>query len=291
MKPFLKWAGGKRWLVSRHPELFEVPMKRYIEPFLGSGAVFFDLEPENAIISDQNSALTNVYDCFRSRWWEVDARLRVHARKHSEQYYYRVRNANFENRYDQAAQLLYLNRTCWNGLYRENLRGQFNVPKGTKDQVLFPDDDFQGLGRLLKRAEISCSDFEHQINRAKPGDFVFVDPPYTVKHNNNGFLKYNETIFSWIDQVRLANAVRRRSECGANFLITNAFHQSLIDLYREFAQIFRMNRASVISGSTSGRGRTDEAVIAVGPHWHRFDWSSYSVHDCARENQESYRTV
>lgn len=192
----------------------------------------------------------------------------------------------FENRYDQAAQLLYLNRTCWNGLYRENLQGKFNVPKGTKDQVLLPDDDFQGLGRLLKRAEISCADFEHQINRAKLGDFVFVDPPYTVKHNNNGLLKYNETIFSWSDQVRLANAIRRRSECGANFLITNAFHTSLIDLYQEFAQIFRMNRASVISGNTSGRGRTDEALIAVGPHWQRFDWSPYSVHDRTIKNGE-----
>jgi DNA adenine methylase len=171
-----------------------------------------------------------------------------------------------------------LNRTCWNGLYRENLQGQFNVPKGSKDTVIFPDDDFSGVAKLLKRAKISYADFEVQIDQARTGDFVFLDPPYTVKHNNNGFLKYNETIFSWNDQVRLARAIKERANCGANFLMTNAYHDSLIDLYKDFAKIYRVNRASVISGKSIGRGRIDEALIVVGPYWQRFDWSSYNLH-------------
>ncbi len=288
MKPFLKWAGGKRWLISRYPDLFVLPMKRYIEPFLGSGAIFFDLEPDKAILSDQNGALANVYECLRARWWEVDSRLRTHAKKHGKHYYYQIRAAKFDNRYDQAAQFLYLNRTCWNGLYRENLQGQFNVPKGTKNSVLLPDDDFSGVARLLKTAEISCADFEAQINRAKSGDFVFLDPPYTVKHNNNGFLKYNETIFSWNDQVRLSKVVKERSNCGANFLMTNAYHDSLIDLYKNFAKIVRVNRSSVISGKGVGRGRVDEAIIVVGPHWRYFDWSPFIAHSGGRMRRATH---
>ena len=270
MKPFLKWAGGKRWLTARHPELFDVPMKRYVEPFLGSGSVFFHLEPAVSILADENSALINLYSCLRSNWKEVELRLKKHARKHDDEHYYWVRGRQYADRFDRAAQLLYLNRTCWNGLYRENLKGEFNVPKGTKNTVLFPDDDFQSAARLLKRATVVCSDFEEVVLTSRKGDFVFVDPPYTVKHNNNGFIKYNEVIFRWDDQVRLARAIQRRSKSGANFVITNAYHDNLIDLYRDIAKVVRLNRTSVISGSSDGRGRTDEALFLVGPYWSDF---------------------
>jgi DNA adenine methylase len=271
MKPFLKWAGGKRWLTSRYPELFDVPLQRYIEPFLGSGSVFFHLEPQTAILADENGALINLYLCLRSNWKEVHLRLRKHARKHGDEYYYWIRERRYADRFDRAAQLLYLNRTCWNGLYRENLKGEFNVPKGTKNTVLFPDDDFQHAAKLLKRATVVCSDFEEIVLRSKKGDLVFVDPPYTVKHNNNGFIKYNETIFHWDDQVRLAEIIRKRSKSGANFIITNAYHDSLIELYRDIAKVFRLTRASVISGRGDARGQTDEALFLVGPHWSDFD--------------------
>jgi DNA adenine methylase len=145
MKPFLKWAGGKRWLVRRYPQLFNIDFDRYVEPFVGSGAVFFHVEPGHSVISDVNPVLMNVYSSLRSDYRRVWANLLEHARNHSDKYYYEVRAKTFRSDASRAAQFLYLNRTCWNGLYRENLRGEFNVPRGTKDTVIFSDDDFAAV--------------------------------------------------------------------------------------------------------------------------------------------------
>lgn len=267
MKPFLKWAGGKRWLVRRYPQLFEVPFKRYIEPFVGSGAVFFHLEPECAIIADVNPSLINLYSAIRSNHKRVWAHLLEHARNHNDQYYYDVRSKIFKSDASRAAQFLYLNRTCWNGLYRENLRGEFNVPRGTKDTVIFDDDNFAAISELLASTIIKSGDFELVLQSVKDRDFVFIDPPYTVKHNANGFVKYNESIFSWNDQVRLASAVKEKVDSGASILVTNAYHPTVIDLYKDFAKVIPVGRASVLSGDKSYRGQTQEALILVGSAW------------------------
>jgi len=145
MKPFLKWAGGKRWLVQRYPEIFDIAFDRYVEPSLGVGQSFFHLEPERSVISDVNPALINVYSALQSDYRRVWSHLLVHARNHNDAYYYEVRSKTFRSSASRAAQFLYLNRTCWNGLYRENLRGEFNVPRGTKNSVIFDDDDFAAI--------------------------------------------------------------------------------------------------------------------------------------------------
>lgn len=267
MKPFLKWAGGKRWLVRRYPQLFDLDFARYVEPFVGSGAVFFHVQPERSLISDVNPALMNVYSSLRYDYRRVWAHLLEHARNHSDGYYYEVRSKIFRSSASRAAQFLYLNRTCWNGLYRENLRGEFNVPRGTKNTVIFDDDDFAAVSAALASAKIVTGDFERVINGVKDDDFVFVDPPYTVKHNANGFIKYNESIFSWSDQVRLAKAVKSKARSGASILVTNAYHPTVVDLYRDFATVLPVERASILSGDKSYRGRTQEALILVGPAW------------------------
>lgn len=264
MKPFLKWAGGKRWLVRRHPELFPANCARYVEPFVGSGAVFFHLAPARSILSDLNGALINLYDCLKKDPDRIHRLLAAHAKQHGKRYYYVVRGTEFREPFAKAAQFLYLNRTCWNGLYRENLRGEFNVPKGTKDAVLFDDDDFEAAAAMLKKATLVCSDFEPIIEKTRDGDFVFIDPPYTVKHNVNGFVKYNESIFSWADQVRLATALKKKSACGASYLVTNAFHPSILELYEDFATITPVSRASVLSGDSQYRGEVQEALISIG---------------------------
>jgi DNA adenine methylase len=267
MKPFLKWAGGKRWLVRRYPQLFDLKFNRYIEPFVGSGAVFFDLQPQRGIISDVNPALMNVYSVLRSDYRRVWVHLLEHARNHSDEYYYEVRSKAFRSDASRAAQFIYLNRTCWNGLYRENLRGEFNVPRGTKDTIIFADDDFAAVSEALASTKIMSGDFEKVFNAVKEDDFVFIDPPYTVKHNGNGFVKYNESIFSWNDQVRLANAVKLKARSGASILVTNAYHSTVIELYRSFATIVPVERASILSGDKSYRGKTQEALILVGSAW------------------------
>lgn len=267
MKPPLKWAGGKRWLVNRFQQTLDLPFKRYVEPFLGSGAVFFHLQPDAAILSDTNRRLINFYTCLRDYPDRLMKLMRRHSRLHSEDYYYTVRERTFADDVESAAQFLYLNRTCWNGLYRENLKGIFNVPKGTKDSVLFEHDDFRAFARTLKRTKLLVSDFEPILRKTRAGDFVFIDPPYTVKHNVNGFIKYNENIFSWDDQIRLADTLRQMRASGANYLLTNADHPSVETLYLDFARVHRVSRSSVLSGSTRHRGKTTEALIFIGPDW------------------------
>ena len=197
-----------------------------------------------------------------------------HARNHSDEYYYEVRSKIFRSDASRAAQFLYLNRTCWNGLYRENLRGEFNVPRGTKDTVIFDDDDFAAVSEALAAAKIMTGDFEKVLDGVREDDFVFVDPPYTVKHNANGFIKYNESIFSWNDQERLAKAVKSKARSGASILVTNAYHLTVVDLYRDFATIVPVERASILSGDKSYRGKTQEALILVGSTWKDHDLES-----------------
>ena len=271
MKPFLKWAGGKRWLVRQLPHLFDVDFDRYVEPFIGSGAVFFHVLPERSVISNVNPALMNVYHSLQLDYRRVRTHLLKHARSHCDAYYYHVRSKVFRTNASRAAQFLYLNRTCWNGLYRENLRGEFNVPRGTKDTVIFDDDDFAAISEALASATIMTGDFEQTLRKIKHGDLAFIDPPYTVNHNSNGFIKYNEKIFSWNDQVRLANAVRSKADSGANILVTNAYHSTVTDLYRDFATIVPVERASILSGDKAFRRRTQEALIFVGSAWNNLD--------------------
>jgi DNA adenine methylase len=207
--PFLKWAGGKRWLTAQYPGLFPKTIKRYVEPFLGSGAVYFHLAPTTALIADSNSDLIKTYLELRSNWRLVERALKRHDRNHSERYYYAERARKHLVAHEQAAQFIYLNRTCWNGLYRVNLRGQFNVPIGTKTAVHLDTDDFGCVSALLRQAKIVTSDFESIVDQARGGDFLFVDPPYITRHNFNGFVKYNEKLFSWADQERLASSIKR----------------------------------------------------------------------------------
>jgi DNA adenine methylase len=264
LQPFLKWAGGKRWFIRRHEECLPTSFNRYIEPFLGSGAVFFNLSPKRAILSDTNLALINTYRAIRDDWRLVWRYLCQHQQLHSKKYYYECRSKEFRSPHTRAAQFIYLNRACWNGLYRVNLRGEFNVPIGTKDTIIFPDDDFAAIAGALKSASLRAVDFEKIINIAKEGDLLFVDPPYTINHNANGFLKYNEQIFSWHDQTRLRNALKKAAARGAKIVSTNADHQSIRELYAETGTITVLPRHSVLAGNATFRKPSTELLIKMG---------------------------
>ncbi len=212
--PFLKWAGGKRWLISSLPQLFNLEFNKYIEPFVGGGSVFFHVSPNVAVLSDRNLQLIDVYRAIREDWRSVLSHLEHHSRLHSDQYYYEIRSSRYEDIYEKSAQFIYLNRTCWNGLYRVNRKGEFNVPRGTKNTVILDTDNFEGVSRALENVDLFDGDFERVVDSSLDGDFLFVDPPYTANHNNNGFLKYNENIFSWADQVRLSECLKRANDRG-----------------------------------------------------------------------------
>lgn len=261
MQPFLKWAGGKRWLRHRFPVKPSEIRGRYIEPFVGSGAIFFDLCPGAAIIADRNEALISTYQAIADSPKLVRRYLAELSKLHPDEHYYQIRSAQFRSKARMAAKFLYLNRTCWNGLYRVNRKGEFNVPRGTKTQIISPEDDFVGWSRALSHAQILCQDFEDTISLAGEGDLVYCDPPYTVHHNKNGFLKYNETMFSWDDQKRLRSCLSEASKRGASVIVSNADHQSITDLYSDFGTHFPLDRASVISGESTGRGRYKELLV------------------------------
>ncbi|HEV2263555.1 MAG TPA: Dam family site-specific DNA-(adenine-N6)-methyltransferase [Stellaceae bacterium] len=262
--PFLKWAGGKRWFIRRHEHLFPKVFNRYIEPFLGGAAVFFSLRPAKPILSDTNASLIGTYQAIRDNWALVWRYLLSHQALHSKEYYYVCRAKKYRSTSAKAAQFIYLNRACWNGLYRVNLRGDFNVPIGTKDTIVFDNDNFETLSDALRSAKLLCCDFERTIDLAKRGDFVFVDPPYTINHNANGFLKYNEKIFSWHDQKRLRSALERARDRGAKILVTNADHRSVRELYAGFGNMVTVPRFSVLSGDASFRKLSTELIVSAG---------------------------
>lgn len=262
ISPFLKWAGGKRWFVGKHIDECPSKYKRYIEPFLGGGSLFFKISPKSAILSDINVNLIETYCCIRDDWESVLELLQNHHYAHSEEHYYRVRALVPETPIERAARFIYLNRTCWNALYRVNLNGQFNVPIGTKKNVIYPDDDFKAVSEVLKSCEIVKKDFESVIDLSERGDFIFIDPPYTVKHNNNGFVKYNEKMFTWDDQVRLRDCVIRAHCRGSKIMITNACHESVLDLYRIKGFSTKiLTRSSAIAGRKEDRNQKYEEIL------------------------------
>jgi DNA adenine methylase len=229
---------------------------------LGGGAVFFHLCPENSIIGDINEDIIAVYKGLKINWKYVKRSLQYHQRMHSDNYYYTLRNKVPRNFLQRASRMIYLNRTCFNGIYRVNKDGLFNVPKGNRDLIISSNDEFEAISSSLKNAIIKQCDFEVLINNAKENDFIFADPPYTVRHNLNGFIKYNEVLFSWKDQERLARALIRAKERGVKILSTNANHTSIRELYENNGFIIKVvSRFSSISASSENRKSFEELVI------------------------------
>ena len=222
---------------------------------------FFFIQPKVAILSDSNKELIDTYKAVRNDWKKVYNKLKRHHLNHSKAYYYKMRNASLKSPFSRAARFIYLNRTCWNGLYRVNQDGKFNVPIGTKNNVVFPNENFERISTLFRRTTLLASDFEKIINMAKSKDFLFVDPPYTVKYKNKGFLKYNEDLFKWEDQIRLRDSLVRAKKRDVIILLTNANTQSIRKLYEKDFYIHTVRRKSNISGNPYFRKICEEVII------------------------------
>lgn len=263
--PFLKWAGGKRWLVDRIEPLFSLGYRDYYEPFLGGGAMLLALGPKGGVVSDINHELVNCYQAVRDRPEALFAGLLEQQELHSHEHYYRMRDAEPKDSLNRAIRFLYLNRACFNGIYRVNQLGKFNVPKGSKEKIVFETDEFELISQILRSVEVVCADFEETVCRAGDGDLVFVDPPYTTKHNKNGFVRYNEKLFTWADQERLADAAGRAAARGAKVIVTNADHESVRALYDDLSAVYLpVGRWSVIGGPSETRGKVTEAIFLLG---------------------------
>lgn len=260
--PLLKWPGGKRVLLKHLLPLSPAVYNDYYEPFLGGGALFFSMLPSSSVLSDNNEDLINCYTQVRDQPEAVTERLR--ALKNTPEEYYRVRQSTPREDIDRAVRFIYLTTLSFNGIHRVNLKGEFNVPYGYK-RHLDPCDETRiyAASSAFSRAELRCEDFETALERAGAGDFIYLDPPYTVAHSNNGFVKYNAKIFSWEDQHRLAATATDLSRRGCRVLISNADHPSVKALYSNFDTI-TVHRSSRISASSGGRRSVPECIFFNG---------------------------
>ena len=232
---------------------------RYFEPFLGGGALFFSLRPKLATLSDSNAELIACYQEIRRDPGSIIAQLRK--LKNNEESYYRIRAEKPSDPTRRATRFLYLTTLAFNGIYRQNLQGKFNVPYGHKSHIdLVESLPILEAAKALRKAKLRCADFEDAVTDALPGDVVYFDPPYTVAHGNNGFLKYNAKIFSWRDQERLAKVAAALADKGCTVIVSNADHPSILSLYASF-QVLKIERQSVIAASSAFRKPTTECVF------------------------------
>lgn len=263
-QPFLSWAGSKRRFINKLTPHLPPEIGRYYEPFLGGGSLYFLLNPSRATIGDLNHGLVETYRTVRD---DVEAVISALKKWHyQKEEYYRVRD-HYQPRSasTKAARFIYLNKTCWNGLYRESRDGHFNVPFGRRNSPDFLDDELlRACSRALKGAALRTGDFAATTKDAVRGDFVYFDPPYVTSHNNNGFVHYNARLFTWQDQLRLAKEAQRLARMGVNVWVTNAAHAPLTRLYNGFRKV-AISRSSTIAGDSSARGTSREVLLLGGP--------------------------
>ena len=260
--PILKWPGGKRFLADEIVSRFPRDFGTYYEPFFGGGAVYFSTLPKRAVIADTNAELINFY---RVVCDSPDDLIRIlRGWKNSSEDYYRIRDYRPRTEIRRAARFLYLTRLSFNGIHRVNLRGEFNVPYGQKTHFPVMDEDqIWSASAAISSATILHCDFAEATRTANTGDLIYFDPPYTVAHANNGFVKYNERIFSWEDQQRLAILSSALAAKGCTVLISNADHPSVRALYAG-AECVTLSRHSVISAAAEYRREITECLFIVG---------------------------
>ena len=257
--PLLKWAGGKRLLLKHLSPLLPRTFGTYYEPFVGGGAVYFAVQPSPAVLADRNPDLTNCYIQVRDRPHEVIAILNNWGS--SEGDYYRIREADLDDEVSKAARLIYLTRLSFNGIYRLNGRGEFNVPYGHRPHLGSCDPvRVLAVSEALQPAEITCSDFEETTRAATLGDLVYFDPPYAIPDDRTRFVRYNDRNFSWQDQIRLADVASQLRARGVKLVISNADHPQIRELYRGF-RCLQVTRNSSIAADGKQRGPTTECIF------------------------------
>ncbi|MFG6393114.1 MAG: DNA adenine methylase [Lachnospiraceae bacterium] len=265
--PFVRWAGGKTWLIPHIPTIMgNLHIKHYHEPFLGGGAIYFSMEhTKRSYLSDTNSQLINTYIQVRDNPEELIEFLRQFP--NTEDDYYKIRaEITDENTIENAARFLYLNQTSYNGLYRVNQDGRYNVPYGFRANWVYDPERIRAASLRLQNTRISTGDFEVNKYRIKENDLVFLDPPYTVSHNNNGFIAYNQKLFSLEDQQRLKRFIEYIKAKGAFYILTNAAHETIREIFlTQGDKIVELQRNSLIGGRNATRAAISEYIFTNIP--------------------------
>lgn len=267
-KPLVKWAGGKSGLLLQLMAHFPQKFERYLEPFVGGGAVFFALKQRTpAVINDSNTELTTLYDVVRTEPKKLIRELGKLADKYSETFYYEVRSSRPTDPVAIAARLLFLNKTCFNGLYRENSRGDFNVSFGKRVNcpALYEIENLFSASERLKHAKVLNQDFSEVLARAKKGDLVYCDPPYEPLNSTSSFQSYTPQRFPTSAQERLRDACVEAANRGAVVFISNS---TALPIRRIFAghSIESVQAKRAINSKGSARGEIAELLIRVLPN-------------------------
>jgi DNA adenine methylase len=267
--PPLKWAGGKRQLLPEIRKMIPKKFGHYYEPFLGGGAVLFDIQPKTAFVNDFNSELINFYETIRDSSGDVISLLSGY--ENTKEFYYRIREIDRDlekflslSRIERAARVHYLNKTCYNGLFRVNSVGQFNAPFGFyKNPNMTNDIVITAVGKYLSENNIhfSTGDFEEALKGAKKDDFVYLDPPYDDLGDDTSFTGYTKTGFSKEDQKRLKKVCDELNDRGVMFLLSNSSTDFVNELYSGYT-IRRITARRNINSIGDERGAIDEVLVS-----------------------------
>ncbi len=263
--PFLKWAGGKSQLITTYDGFFPKRFNRYFEPFTGGGAIFFHLKNQRgefkASLSDLNDELINCYRVIKNDVEELISHLKTHP--NDEDYFYELRavDAKTLSEIERAARLIYLNKTCFNGLYRVNSKGQFNVPFGFyKNPRTCNETNLRACSAALADVELNCRPFDHVLKFAKKGDLVYFDPPYHPLSSTANFTSYTRNCFSADDQEHLADVFAKLDKRGCHVMLSNSDCAFIRDLYKDFS-IETVNAIRAINCKSEGRGKITEVLV------------------------------
>jgi DNA adenine methylase len=261
-KPFLKWAGGKSRLIAQYQPFLPKEFDTYYEPFLGGGALFFHLRPQRAVLSDINPELVNVYTCVRDRVSDLIQHLEHHAAHHSHEYYYQMRSSNPVALIERAARLLYLNKTCFNGLYRVNAQGRFNVPIGRYSNPRICDPDLlRAASEALQSATIVQRSFKNILDSSpSTQDFIYFDPPYQPLSLTSNFTSYSRDAFTADHQTQLRNVFSQLAQQKVQVMLSNSDCSFIRELYQGF-NIKTIQAARAINSHASKRGKINEVLI------------------------------
>ena len=264
-KPIMKWAGGKTQKLS--DIMPKIPKKygKYIEPFIGGGALFFALNPDKAIIADRNPELINMYQQVADNVETVISYLKKY--KNTKEDFYEVRSLDWLKlkKEEAAARMIYLNKTCFNGLYRVNKKGQFNVPFGKYKAPNFCDEEvLYAASDVLKKATIECGDYLSVLKKyAEPGDFIFLDPPYLPISEYSDFKRYTKEQFYEEDHIELAKEVKRLQELGCYVILTNSNHPLVHELYADYKiEVIQTKRYISCNGS---KRKGEDIIVNILP--------------------------
>ncbi len=263
--PIVKWVGGKRQLMFELLKNMPENYNRYFEPFIGGGALFFELQPDNAYISDMNEELINLYKVVRDNVEELITDLQKH--DISKEYFMEIRNIDRTEEYEswsdiqKASRFIYLNRTCFNGMYRVNSKGEFNVPFGHyKNPRILDENNLINCSKLLQRTEIKHADFSEILKKVKKDDFVYFDPPYVPLSETSSFTSYTKDGFDMDMQFKLRDVCDELDTMGVKFLLSNSDTKLVNELYENY-NIKKVFASRQINANADGRGKITEVLV------------------------------